>query len=617
MIPSRFGRASRVAAVLAPFASPVLMPTAIAQSGPAATLAPIVVTASRTPEPLSSVLADVTVIERDEIERAGLVDVADLLARQPGIEFSRNGGPGSATGVYIRGGETRHTAVYIDGVRVDSQATGGAVWEQIPLDQIERVEIVRGPAAAIYGSDAVAGVVQFFTRRGEGAAKPTASVSLGSRNTRQAQAGISGSAGALSYSLSAAHGRSDGFNASKPGAFGYNPDKDGWERTSVQGRVGYQLNAVHRIDASLLASDMKSGYDGSASDKDENRHKLRTGSLSWQGRWNADATTSFQVGETRSTYETQPSYYRTETTLRDYTLLHEQRVGSSLFTGTLERREDKLFNPATAFGAAFGGRRNQDAIGVGWRGEFGDHGVQAHVRRDDDSEFGGKSTGSLAWGWNFMPHWRVTAAAASSFRAPTLYQRFSEYGNANLVPESGRNIELGLRWAAAGSEVGVAAWRNKVSNLIVFGSPGFCASPFGCYENVGRAELKGITLSGRTTLGAITLRGSLDWHDPRNSDTDRLLQRRARRLATFGAETTQAGWLIGAEVRAAGRRYEDAANTQALGGYGVVNLYASKALTRELSLEARIDNIADKQYELARYYASAGRNLLVTLRWAP
>jgi vitamin B12 transporter len=601
--------ASLCTAVLAP-------PLAWAQTSPApATLERVVVTATRTPQVLSSVLADISIVERDEIQRSGAFGVADLLARLPGIEFARNGGPGTTTSLFIRGSETRHTAVYIDGVRVDSQSTGGAAWEQIPLDQIERIEVLRGPAAAMYGSDAVAGVVQLFTKRGKGVARPTAALTIGSYRTAQAQVGVSGSADALDYSLSAGHGRSDGFDARTAAAAGHNLDKDGWQRSTLQGRVGFQLNPAQRIDASLLATNLRSGYDSSATADDQNRHTLRTGSLAWEGRWSAEATTRAQLGQTESTYETQPSFYRTETTLKNVTLQHEQRFGAQQLTGTLERREDALFNPATAFAADLRGQRHQDAIGLGWRGDFGSHGLQAHVRHDEDSEFGGKSTGSLAWGWAFAPQWRATASAATSFRVPTLFQRFSQYGNPALVPESGRNVELGLRWAAAGSEASVTAWRNKVSNLINFGAPGPCADSFGCYVNVGRAELKGVTLAGRTQWGAVALRGSVDWHDPRNADTDKVLPRRAKRLANFGAETQWAGWLLGTEVQAAGERFDNASNTQRLGGYALVNLSVSRSLMPGLTLEARIDNLADKDYQLARTYATAGRNGQVTLRW--
>jgi vitamin B12 transporter len=613
MTSSSSGRARRTFTALVSLA-PL---AAFAQAAPSAAAEPVVITANRTPQPLSSVLADVSVVERADIERSGVTGVADLLARLPGIEISRSGGPAATTSVFVRGSETRHTAVYVDGVRVDSQSTGGAMWEQIPLEQIDRIEVLRGPAAAVYGSDAVAGVVQVFTRRGRGPVTPTASVTLGSYGTAQVQAGVSGAQQGFDYSLSASHGRSDGFDARTAGATGHTPDKDGWRRNSVQGRVGYQFSPEQRIDASLLASNLRAQYDGFTPGFDDIAYNtLRSGNVAWQGRWTDDATTRLQLGQTKSTYETQPDFYRTETTLRDYTLQHDQRIGSNLLTATLERREDELLNPATSFNAALEGKRHQDAIGLGWRSDFGAHGVQAHLRRDEDSEFGGKSTGSLAWGWAFVPQWRVTAAAATSFRVPTLYQRFSQYGNAALVPESGRNVELGLRWAAAGSEASLTAWRNKVTNLIAFGDPGPCVDSFGCYVNVGRAELKGATLAGRTLLAGVTLRGSLDWHDPRNVDTDKVLPRRARRLATFGAETQLAGWSFGAEAQAAGLRYENAASTQPLGGYALLNLFVSKALMQGLTLEGRIDNVGDKQYELARNYATAGRNGQVTLRWA-
>lgn len=617
---SSLGRARRVLAALLPLAPCFFLPAPVqaqADTDPStAGLGKVVVTASRTPQPLSSVLADVSILEREDIERSGLSGMADLLARLPGIEFARNGGPGTATSVFVRGAEARYTAVYLDGVRIDSQSTGGAVWEQLPLDQIDRIEVLRGPAAAVYGSDAVAGVVQLFTRRGQGAAQPTVALTAGSANTLQGQAGVSGSVQALDYALSATRGRSSGFDA-RTAAVNHQPDRDGWERSALQGRLGYQLNTAQRLEASLLATHLNSDYDSSLTADDRNRHSLRSGRLAWQAGWSEQARTQVQLGTSRSTYETQPSFYRTETTLQDLTLQHEQRLSAAHhLTTTLERRTDELFNPAGGTNAALTGRRHQDAIGLGWRGDFGAHGLQAHLRHDEDSEFGGKSTGSLAWGWHLTRQWRLSASTATSFRAPTLYQRFSQYGNAALVPESGRNMELALRWAAAGHEASLTTWRNRVTHLINFGAPGPCASTFGCYENVGRAQLDGITLAARTRWAGVALRGSLDWHDPRNADTDRVLQRRARQLATFGAETVRAGWTLGTEVQAAGRRYENAANTQSLGGYALVNLFVSTPLRPDLVLQARLDNLTDKHYELARTYATAGRNGQVTLRWA-
>ncbi|WP_157271410.1 TonB-dependent receptor domain-containing protein [Azohydromonas aeria] len=573
----------------------------------------VVVSATRSPQPRADALADVSVIGRDDIERAGVFAIADLLARQPGVEIARSGGLAGTTSVFIRGSENRHVALYIDGVRVDSQSTGGPQWEQVPIEQIERVEVLRGPGAAVYGSDAIGGVVQLFTKRGAGPARLSAGVSVGSHDTRQVRAGLSGAEGAFDYALSAAQGWSNGFNARTTATA--NPDDDGWQRGAVQARVGFQVTPGHRLHASLLGTHLRSQYDSSRTADDVSRHTLRTAALGWQGRWSEASQSRFQLSESRTTYETRPSYYRTETTLRDYLLQHEERLGTQTVSAALERREDELLNPATAFAATLRGQRAQNALTLGWRGDFGAHALQVHARHDDDSEFGGKNTGSVAWGWRFAPQWRVTASAGTSFRAPTLYQRFSEYGVASLQPETGRNVEAGLRWAQGGSEVGATAWRNRVRNLINFGGPGTCRSSFGCYANASRAELEGVTLDGRTRVAGVSLRASLDWHDPRNSLTDKLLPRRAQRLATLGADTDWAGWSLGAEVQAASARFDDAANLNRLGGYGLLNLVAGRTLAPGLELQARVDNVADKDYATARTYATAGRTLLLALRW--
>lgn len=583
----------------------------IAQSGQATDT--VVITATRTPQPLSRVLADVSVLERDAIERSGATCAADLLRGLPGIEFARNGGPAGVTSVFIRGAESRHTAVYIDGLRVDAQATGGAPWELLPVDQIERVEVLRGPAAAMYGSDAVGGVVQLFTKRGSGKPQGSASLIVGSQRTGQWQAALSGGSPALDYALSASQGRSGGFNARVTPTS--NPDTDGWRRSGLQARLGALLAPGHRLEAALMATNLWGQFDQSRTADDVARQTLRTAGLTWQGQWSADADTRLQVGESRNTYESQPSYYRTDTTLRNIVLQQGQRVGAHHFSATLERREDRLLNPATQFSAVLQGQRAQNALALGWRAELGDHALQAHVRHDQDSEFGSQPTGSLAWGWQVQPAWRVTASVATAFRAPTLYQRFSEYGVATLKPETARNVELGLRWAQAGGELSATVWRNQVRQLILFGDAGPCASPFGCYENAGRVRYEGVTLAGRGRWAGLVLNGSVEYHDPRNLDSDTLLPRRARVLGTLGASTAWAGWGLGMDLQAAGSRFDNAANTQRMGGYAVLNLRAERALTADLVLDLRIDNAGNKDYQLARTYPTGGRTALLGLRW--
>ncbi|MFY3385563.1 TonB-dependent receptor domain-containing protein [Paracidovorax sp. MALMAid1276] len=581
----------------------------VAQNLRQPSLAETVVTATRTPQPLSDLVADVSIIDRETIEASGTTGLADVLARVPGIEISRNGGPGTTTSVFLRGAESRFTAVYIDGVRMDSQSTGGAAWESIPLAQIDRIEVLRGPAGAVYGSDAMGGVVQIFTKRGENGVAPYVGIGLGTHGTRKAEAGVSGASGTLDYALGIAHERSKGFSARTLATA--NPDRDGYESTSGSARVGLQLNSVHRLEGTLLVNDLNSGYDSSPTADDRNLHQLHALGLNWQAQWSAHYKTRVQITDSRDRYETKPSVYLTDTQLRGYLFQNEWRQGPHLVTAALERREDRLQN------APIDRKRSQDALALGYGYTAGAHSVQAHLRHDSDSEFGGKGTGSVAYGYRFAPQWRVTASAGTAFRAPTLYHRFSEYGVGSLNPESSRNVELGLRWAEGSSSFSVTAYRNRVQDLITFGRPGPCASTFGCYMNTARAEYKGVTLAASHKLGSVQLRGSIDLQDPRDLDTGKQLRRRAKRHATLGADTVIAGWTVGAEVQASGHRFDNDANTLRLGGYGLVNLYASTRIARDFTLVARLDNAGDKHYEVARTYATPGRVAYVGVKWMP
>ncbi|MBV7429244.1 MULTISPECIES: TonB-dependent receptor domain-containing protein [unclassified Acidovorax] len=584
-------------------------PVLLAQNLRAPSLTETVVTATRTPQPLSDLVADVTVLDRETIETSGATGLADVLARVPGIEFSRNGGPGTTTGVFLRGAESRFTAVYIDGVRIDSQSTGGAAWESIPLAQIDRIEVLRGPAGAVYGSDAMGGVVQIFTKRGENGTAPYVGAGFGSHGTRKIEAGVSGASGTIDYALGIAREESKGFNARTVAT--QNPDRDGYESTSANARVGLQVNAMHRLEGTLLVNDLDSGYDSGLGKDDRNKHRLHALGLNWQAQWTPQYKTRLQLTDSRDRYETKPSVYLSDTHLRGYLFQNEWREGAHLLTAALERREDNLENKP------IDRKRSQDAVALGYGYSAGGHTVQANVRHDADSEFGGKGTGSLAYGYAFAPQWRATASVGTAFRAPTLYHRFSEYGTGSLNPESSRNVEVGLRWAEGGSSFSATAYRNRVQDLITFGAAGPCPSDFGCYVNTARAEYKGVTLAGSYRLGGVQLRGSLDLQNPRDLATGKLLARRSKRHGTLGADTQLAGWTVGAEVQASGRRFDNAANTTVLGGYTLVSLYASTRVARDFTLVARVDNLADKHYELARTYATAGRTAYVGVKWAP
>lgn len=574
----------------------------------APSLTETVVTAQRIEQPITDVLADVTVLGEEQVRASGAVTIGDLLARQPGLELSRSGGPGAATGMFLRGAETRFTAVYIDGVRVDSQSTGGAPWEAIALGQVERIEILRGPAAAVYGSDAVAGVVQIFTKKGEGPFTPYVGVGAGNHRTGRLEAGFSGQGGALDYALGVERDVSRGYNSMPLG----NPDRDGYRQSAASGRLGWQLNPAHRLELTGTYTNMDVQYDGFLPGLDDHSlNRLSTLGGSWSAQWTRNYSTRLSISESQTRYETRPSPYLTKTRLRNYLLQNEWKADAHTVTASLERREDHLVNDPIDAG------RHQDGIALGYGYSAGAHTLQLNLRHDRDSEFGGQTTGGVAYGYGFAPGWRATVAAGTAFRAPTLYHRFSEYGKPDLQPEKSRNFELGLHWSEKDSRFSVTAYRNRVTNLIAFGAPGPCAGVFGCYENAGRARLQGVTISGAHRIAGINLGGSLDLQQPKNTQTGKLLPRRAQRLLKLNADTRLAGWTLGAEWQLASHRWDNAANTARLAGYGVVNLHASTTLAREWELLARLDNVVDRQYQLAGGYDTPGRTFFVGLRWTP
>jgi len=461
--------------------------------------------------------------------------------------------------------------------------------------------------AAVYGSDAVAGVVQIFTRKGEDAFTPYVGVGIGNQHTGKVEAGFSGQNGAVDYSLRLARDTSRGYQLSND-----NPNIDGYRQTAVSGRLGWQINPDHRLELTGTHTDMKAEYNDYPSGQQAlGANRLNTLGATWSARWSENYSTRLSASQSQHTYDDSPSGYSSKTTLRNFLFQNEWRQGNHLFTAALERRNDALVNDP------IDSSRHQNAIALGYGYNGGPHTLQLNLRHDRDSEFGGQTTGGVAYGYRFAPEWRVTGAAGTAFRVPTLYQRFSEYGDADLTPEKSRNLELGLHWDRQSSRFGVTVYRNRVRDLIDFGAAGACFSPFGCYVNTGSAVLRGVTFSGAHRLGIVNLNGSLDLQNPHNASTGNLLARRAKRILKLGADTRLAGWTLGAELQAASRRYDDAANTQPLGGYGVVNLYASTAITPEWTLLARIGNVADKNYQLAQGYNTPGRTFYLGLRWTP
>jgi vitamin B12 transporter len=588
----------------------------------------VVVTAARVPQKLSDVLADLTVITRADIERQAAASVADLLRNNGCAEMVRNGGAASTTSLFLRGADSRHTLVLVDGMRMDSQSTGGASWQGIPLAQIERVEVLKGPASAIYGSDAVGGVVQIFTRKGGGMNGFDLGVGFGNLGTRKLDGAMFGSAGIFDYAVSLAGERSDGFNSTidYPGSFSYVPDRDGWRKHQATARLGAQFIEGQRVEAIVVKSHVNGQYDASKSKPLVDDRALQDSDaarLAWLGQWTPELSTQLSYGESRDRYETQPSPYLTITHVKNLALTGSYMLGKGQqinFQG--ERIEDELENSGLVTAGV--GKRHRNAVGASYLYSAGAFSMQAHARHDDDSQFGGVNTGTLLAGYELAPGLRLVGSVGNAFRAPTIYQQGTVYGPDLSKPgvkpldaERGHNVEFGLKYGVGDTELTATAYRNRVSNLIIFGAAGTCQSQFGCYQNVAMARLQGLTLAGSTKLAAVHLQATLDLQAPKDTTTGLLLARRAKRLGTINADTELGDWVLGAGVQASGPRFDNAANTRKLGGYGLINASAQYKISRELKLQLNVDNAFDRETSTAYGYASSPRTVLMSLRWSP
>jgi vitamin B12 transporter len=590
----------------------------------ASTLDPVVVTAARGSQPITDALADVTVIGADEILRSGVQSLAELLQRQPGVEIVQNGGPGSVSGALLRGANRGQTLVLIDGLRAGSSSSGATTLEAIPLDQIERIEILRGPASSLYGADAIGGVVQVFTKRAPGTAQgttftPNLSAGFGTYNTGAVSAGFSGTTGPLRFSLQAGGRTSDGFNAIvNPANFSYNPDRDGFSTENISANANWTWATDQELALQYFGNRLNSQFDGGFPYFDDRTiTTVQAWSVSSRNRINDVWTSLLTVGQGSddSVSETSFGNSRFKTTQRQYFWQNDFTLPLGALGVILERREENLATDAD-FATT---RRDTNSVTGVYQLRYDALAMQANLRRDDSNQYGGKTTGGLALGYRLSPAWRVTAGFNTGFKAPSFndlyYPGFSNFA---LVPETSKNVEAGLYWNAtegdARWEVRAIGYHNQVDELIVFE----CDADFNCApQNVERATLEGVTLGLDFRWRDTRVTASLDLQNPTDDATGKLLPRRAR---THGAVQVlqQAGPVqLGVEFIASSLRYDDAADTVKLGGYGIVNLTVEWPFTKGFSLLLRGGNVLNKNYQLAADFSTGGATAFAGIRWQP
>lgn len=586
-------------------------------------------------EPLSSdrLAADVVVIDAEAVRRSAADSVADLLRREAGVQISRNGGPGQSSSVLLRGAAGAQTAVFVDGVRIGSATLGLPNLAAIPLSDVERIEVLRGPGSSLFGADTVGGVVNVFTRRGRGAPKVDAALAAGGYGSMAASAGGSAGLGAWDLSASVSHERSDGVSVLRPGdRFGnFNPDRDGFRSDGANARIGFTPAEGQRIGLALLASRLDSQYDGSefggppdfAQDNTpdfRNRSRLALAALDWRGAFGPSLVASAKLTQGTDRQEgggTQLDTFRTTRRVAGGQLAWQTGVAGQL-VGALERTEEKVY--ASNYGI---GRtdvdRHIDTLVLALTGAAGPWSWQTDARRDVGSDFGGVSTGRLGGAFALAPGWKLRALAGTTFRAPSfndLY--FPDYGVPTIRPERGRSVEAGLSWRGDSADWQATVYRNRVRDLIAYEPDNTrCPDPvtfaFGCAANVASATLRGATLSGSVQWGAWALRGTADFVDAKDDATGQRLPRRAAHQESLGLDWTGGHWRAGAEVLRLGGRVESG---KALAPETTLDLKAAWRFAAGWQLEAKLLNATDRDTEPARDYQGLGRQAWLGLRFS-
>jgi vitamin B12 transporter len=511
----------------------------------------------------------------------------------------------------LRGANTNQTLVLIDGQRIGSSTSGTAALEAIPLEAIDHIEILRGPASNLYGADAIGGVIQVFTRNAHDAFAAHASAGYGTYRTSAVSGGVSGAVGAWRYSLDAGHKRSAGFNAiGNPASFSFNDDRDGYESDHIAGSLSVQLAPEQELSARFLNSRLNAQFDAEAGFDDRTLTTVESYAIASRNRINARWTSRLEAGESGDKSDSRTGFGpgRFTTRQRLYVWQNDLLLPRGALGLALERREERVGGDA-AFTVT--SRDTNALVGV-YRLSDGPHAVQINLRSDDSTQFGARTTGALAYGYGFAPGWRASASYGTAFKAPTFNDLYYPgFSNPDLRPETARNAELSLRYAASSYSTGIVVYRNRIRDLIVFE----CDADFNCApQNVAAATLQGLTLDVRVRRGETAATASVDLQRPEDQ-SGLLLPRRARRHAALAVDHPLGPVRLRAELSASSARFDDAANTRRMGGYAVLNLLAEWPFGTRWTAFARLDNVLNKHYELAADYRTAGANLFAGVRW--
>jgi vitamin B12 transporter len=605
-----------LAAALLPFA-------ALAQDPSINTEEVTVVTANRVEQAISDVLAPITVITRDDIELSMAKSVPELLRMVPGIDIGQYGGRGGLTSVFMRGSDSDHVLVLIDGVRLPSSITSGVDFSKIPVSQIETIEVVRGPRGAIYGSEAIGGVINIITRGQQGENIKQISAGVGSDKYYEADLFLSSDlTDKLHINFGLGYDEAEGYN-SKPEPGVNDGDKHGFENKDMLLGVAYQLSEQLNMYINTRYSQSSNEYHSGA----KKEQWLETTSVITGAKYSRNnyfSSLSYSFGENKSyQYDAGGDYKDANSTL--FTKQHNVSFINSfvlsdslLINAGLDWRDELVEDDGDGVYSNIDGTISRSNTGVFTTAvyEVSSVTLDGSIRYDDNEVFGGHTTWGLAAGWEFVDNYSIIASTGTSFKAPSMYDLYSKpsssygtKGNPNLKPESGESIEFGVKGITGPLDWKVIAYKNKVQDLIM--SEKDVNGDYTAYNFKGESVLQGVELEINATTGIVSHQAVLEYLDPKDPDNNTLI-RRAKYKAKWQGAVQLGDVDLSLRYLYQGERDDFGTNNiETFAGYSLWDVSAAYLVTETFKISARIDNLLDKEYATAQGFPSPERSYYI------
>ena len=568
----------------------------------------IIVTATRTAQTTDDSLASVTVITHEQIEQQQANDIPELLNGIQGIDISNSGGLGKSTSIYMRGTNAEHVLIFIDGIRIGSATLGTVSIQHIPVSQVERIEIVRGPRASLYGSNAIGGVIQIFTKKAK-SNSVTATIGYGSQNTTKASVGLNSISDNDQYAINVAYFDTTGINALKTS----DQDKDGYDNTSISANYKHTFSNKSSLTTTLLHAQGNNQYDDSftATNVVDADYVQQVIGLNYTteivNNWQAalkisqsqDKSTNYKNSANNGTFNTQRNMisWQNDLTLSD----------SLLLTAGIDFQNDKVTS-TTAYDV-----KSRDNTGYfiqqQWFGTSND--LIAAIRADDNEAFGSHTTGNISWGKDLGNDYRIISSYGTAYKAPTfnnLYYPGSS--DPTIKPEESESYEIELRGKGKNSHWNINLYQTKINNLIVYPAPSYLVT------NLDKSTIEGLEVGATLLQKDFDTSVQLSFIDPTDDSTKKVLARRSKRSLKFNIDENTGKWRSGLEILVKSSRFDNANNTTKLSGYSLVNLNTRYALSKKWTFRANINNLFATKYQTVNNYNSEELGVFASIHYS-